>query len=387
MSSVAFISYLVDLISRLDHTKLKEELNGFNIDQIDHKTIIRIVEILINASVIQNNKQALEFILEFFNQYEDDDLSLYERIFTEMNLEDETLYYIVRNIPSITFLDFIDKIAMYSDVKADIKGIQKALRIFSKNHMFIKLAVDIIRKLGNIELHDIIVDFVKDNKDALHLETVDIPDYLIEKCISNHHIRTVIEEEKTSHEKVNVVDSLTSGLQNIGIAFENNVENRNKIEKILEEHRDEYEKIKEEVSDQLWKIKRGDDELFFKIFGPVNILTGEDFRLTNLSTLLGGNRMFVDNEIETNEDNIDEDWFIGICQRCLKKIPYDYYAVREPILDGGWQGCYCSWDCVKDDTLEESPFLFRMIDNFKDQMKHIGILSRDGNWRSDIFTA
>lgn len=72
-------------------------------------------------------------------------------------------------------------------------------------------------------------------------------------------------------------------------------------------------------------------------------------------TLHGGCRMltcweFI--EIDEDEEEITPytRWFQGSCDRCCRKIMYKHEAVRMPLSNGGWFGCYCSWNCVENDT-------------------------------------
>lgn len=82
----------------------------------------------------------------------------------------------------------------------------------------------------------------------------------------------------------------------------------------------------------------------FRFLGPANILTGSRSRdvLSGLAEL----RMFEDNRI-TADDEERENWFTGNCDECWYKIRDQRHAVRKPLVEGGWQGEFCSWDCVR----------------------------------------
>jgi len=53
-------------------------------------------------------------------------------------------------------------------------------------------------------------------------------------------------------------------------------------------------------------------------------------------------------EDETIEDykSIATNWFIGSCEHCNKKIQKMRYAVRFPVEGGGFNGCFCSFNCI-----------------------------------------
>lgn len=42
-------------------------------------------------------------------------------------------------------------------------------------------------------------------------------------------------------------------------------------------------------------------------------------------------------------------WYSGACDYCMTRIPRASWAVRRPVIDGGWIGTYCSWECVRRD--------------------------------------
>ena len=80
-----------------------------------------------------------------------------------------------------------------------------------------------------------------------------------------------------------------------------------------------------------------DDEYLNRKYGPIN----------------GDSRMLlccefeVCDEHEYDEDYIPDEWFGGSCFICRKRIMYKHWAIRRPIRNCGWSGCYCSFECLK----------------------------------------
>lgn len=134
----------------------------------------------------------------------------------------------------------------------------------------------------------------------------------------------------------------------------------------------------------------------FRVYGPVNPYSDTDFSILttddgepDVNVIFGGARMFTDNSLEYDYENDlpVEDWFRGYCLQCSKRIRAYHHAIREPILQGGWRGCYCSFDCVHEfiklDTEEDETLyniyvlrvnLLRVVDQ---DMAEIGIADRD----------
>lgn len=102
---------------------------------------------------------------------------------------------------------------------------------------------------------------------------------------------------------------------------------------------------------------RMNDASHFHRYGPVN--TGDS--LDPDCVRYGGCRMLLcncqtqgdewDEEADlvfNNDDFVEEDWFTGECKTCEGPIKRRQYALRLPSEDGGWYGCFCSWDCLDD---------------------------------------
>lgn len=137
----------------------------------------------------------------------------------------------------------------------------------------------------------------------------------------------------------------------------------------------------------------------YRIFGPSNITYDPSVITTeeaNPCKENGGCRMFTCNEIrvydnelerlgDESEDGFESEssdsnsvpwWFRGNCDFCHRKIIKECYAVRRPLLMGGWEGCYCSWVCVREDDNSDDPLQERMIDVHEKKMLEVGIYDR-----------
>lgn len=146
----------------------------------------------------------------------------------------------------------------------------------------------------------------------------------------------------------------------------------------------------------------------FRVYGPVNPYLDEDFLhlkteegIPDINVVTGGARMFSDMKIEFDPDTDEAltTWFTGVCGACSKRIAAYHYAVRMPHQSGGWLGCYCSWDCVRDfmaylvtdeNTDYDDPTLgldpdqvnflkirLGLIHEYEEQMNRLGIQDRD----------
>lgn len=129
------------------------------------------------------------------------------------------------------------------------------------------------------------------------------------------------------------------------------------------------------------------DFSIFREYGPVNTFYSYKPDDDDDCCKYGGCRMFLCNEYEDTDDSgiqidimsIDEQqfdlhWFRGCCQVCDKPISNEHYALRMPLVGGGWKGCFCSEKCLLDSSFDKhTKFL---IQNMMDQLQTIGIRER-----------
>ena len=133
-------------------------------------------------------------------------------------------------------------------------------------------------------------------------------------------------------------------------------------------------------------IPEYDDIAVFQELGPVNSQFTHHTHLLEASkcTKYGGCRMFTCTEHETIDEQGDDcdimdsyiitDWFRGSCDQCLRRIDARHYAVRQPLLHGGWRGCYCSIACVEQVLSSKHEAI--MVGRMKEQLEVLGIRHR-----------
>jgi hypothetical protein len=136
----------------------------------------------------------------------------------------------------------------------------------------------------------------------------------------------------------------------------------------------------------------------FRVLGPLNAKRYVEPTKKHICHKYGGCRMFTCVEYNILDPYTDEydmyyDWFTGQCDECSKKIGNRYHAVRIPITNGMWRGCFCSWECIyshvylplndKDENKDEEEKINnynseqeRIIQYYQHQMNQYGIQDR-----------
>lgn len=84
-----------------------------------------------------------------------------------------------------------------------------------------------------------------------------------------------------------------------------------------------------------------EDTNYIPYFGPSNPLQFQGGNIDGQDRMLLCN--FYDHDPETGDDI---DWFSGACDKCGLRIRQQHHSVRMPIINGGWEGSFCSWECA-----------------------------------------
>lgn len=182
------------------------------------------------------------------------------------------------------------------------------------------------------------------------------------------------------------VEILTAGLSQLGVDNSVIEDKKNELRTKLENATNlERRAVLQPFLELDQRVERftGDDDIF-RLVGPVNALYGYmEENVNNQSdpcVKYGGCRMLTcDHFLDTDPLTgtvLSDHWFTGTCDMCLLKIRNYSHAVRKPRIMGGWEGCYCSFKCLKESLTEPNLPLSSIIKNVKDQLNTIGIQDR-----------
>ena len=122
-----------------------------------------------------------------------------------------------------------------------------------------------------------------------------------------------------------------------------------------------------EVTEMTWKlanlgVNMAGDTAMHLHYGPLNAIPDH---VCNSRT--DGCRMLL---CVCHEEKGDE-WFTGECEICERDIRSPKHAIRFPMDEGGWYGCFCSPEHLK---IGRSEFELQRITEYVDQINKIGII-------------
>jgi len=185
------------------------------------------------------------------------------------------------------------------------------------------------------------------------------------------------------------LELVTRGLETYGIRVEEIEQAKEEFRKAYEHANDEerYKLVEDAYINKIREELKTDQELF-RIFGPVNILRNANLLGDRPCEKWGGCRALTCLEFENTNDEFEEfeedpyapystvDWFTGQCDICMKRIEKKCYALRKPLLEGGWIGCYDSFECILNSIDKEDIFMRKIIKVLKDDYLKYGIYDR-----------
>jgi len=348
-------------------------------------------------------KEAAKLILERWNViYPDNDkISILPRLFLNNKFDIYILSFLMSIYNDFTFVELMDEFSQWDVSPNVVTACSKADSIFGPQPL---KTYELIRDNAIEHKNYVVEDYII----AKILEISPFapkPDYIknyIEEYFDEYKNKLPTEKEleelgekeskkETSLEGIilpdddEAVNMLTEGLIRWGIS----IEEINEAKKLLKEEISSSEEKKRELLLPIIKNQKEEyldsDRLLFWIFGPSNPIIGQNLTLNTPSAKYGGCRMFLTNLFDYDEEfDYVADWFTGNCEQCLLRIRHRWYAVRLPRVHGGWEGCFCSWECVKEkledieiDQMQPEILTHQLIEAYKIKTEEIGIQDRN----------
>ena len=117
---------------------------------------------------------------------------------------------------------------------------------------------------------------------------------------------------------------------------------------LLDEYSNGYE------ADNVDAKQNEDSELIGRperLWGPVNAMldrdcSGNDGPCRMLACVCRDLDQACDEQLTPDVPLDSEQWFTGRCDECQRSLLDISYAIRFPVTNGGWVGCFCSWNCL-----------------------------------------
>jgi hypothetical protein len=130
---------------------------------------------------------------------------------------------------------------------------------------------------------------------------------------------------------------------------------------------------KDLLEDNIFDTFEEHEEIISRIWGPKNKIK----ELDCIGKEGKDCRMFYCLCRETDEYDIEAtDWFTGKCLQCFSIISNISFAVRLPLENGGFKGCYCCLECIENGNLLNEKER-ENLQKLKDSLEKFGVMDRN----------
>lgn len=315
------------------------------------------------------------------------ELSLVPALFLEPLFNTPTLRFVVMALEDVTYLEVMEELIGHDAGPMMALACQQAIDVFGEQPRF---DYEMLRDEAEARNNDKVYNFIMSKLD----ETADyapippwIKNFLAPAPIPRASELKIPEYHPPKFDIPDLdtcVDLLIEGLQAQSVEFEKTkeIDNAKQILRARLAIANEVERaalLMPLLQKSDLESLQSNHELF-RILGPANPLYDADLDQMEY----GGCRMFTCDIFDYDEEtDYTFDWFLGVCDKCHLKIRVRWHAVRMPRPAGGWLGCYCSWQCVRDaiddkELAEVTPDLATrvMVDSLEDQFEDIKIQDR-----------
>ena len=386
----------------INNDKLSVIFQKIPFEQIEIYNANLILSDFLNIAYTYKNKFAIKIIFEAWERVysPEGDISIFSFLFTISTIPKNAFTFAIRSFEDITFSEVIIDLIHYDrsidilpacNLAVDVFGEQtfktyENLREEAKMNDNLAIEEFMIAKMEEIAPFQPKPSWVKQFlTDSLPKEN-ELVDFL-----------PILEQKVELPSNEDAVQLLTSKLYEQGISIDNKEgEEEEKSAKAelrvylkiatREEKLHLLESILSSESQELVQKELEYYRNLFRFYGPINVSSIHDDDNNNDDDDNNEYRMFLCDMYDYDEDyGFIRPWFRGSCDHCHKKIQYSWYAVRSPKPSGGWAGCYCSYECVRNDidrsdeseqSKELNEIIESLINVFELKMNQIGIQDR-----------
>ena len=370
---------IISFIRSGDLERVIENLDDLNFSIISKSQSNRYVAELLHEAIETLSCEMVRNILlevEVLRSHIDQ-LPEITNIFINPFLDRDEILFIVTCIPEKTALDYLVDVINTDDEDLALEAA--------------KMIFDIFPKISKDDWH-ILLQLTEDDEDDEPYQNQSLRNFFIDRLKKSELTKpSWVVTVPQSDELDTINDAISKNMIPVNEAVDMIIANMEK-QKIIK-HDENMEELRNvlisqySISSTIEKMEMVqkqmiDDRPLFQEYGPVNtIYTLQPYHIDNDNpcTKHGGCRMLLCNEFEQSDhdimdDDFQIDWFRGKCDKCQKPIGRPHYAIREPLLQGGFMGCYCSFACLE--SIADNPKTALMIGRMKEQLEVIGIRDR-----------
>ena len=290
-------------------------------------------------------------------------------------LSSDQLKYIICNLKTLSsYMELLKKIIVYEGKLQTQLFIQKILQIY-----------DVILSEDEINY---LIKHAEDCEYSFGINLEDVKVYLNYYITSKTYAPKPSWVTRKEGENISLLETVDSGAP-LGEIYQstkirNMMKENSSLIKSLSINNKNIENIEESLISFLSTLSKTKDakevDQPSRLFGPPNAFEKRD--CSTGPNGAGPCRMLECGCLTDYEDD-QTDWFTGNCDQCNNIILNRSHAVRFPKEKGGWEGCFCCIDCIRDkynidedndvENLDHSMFRLQLL---KNSLEKNGIMDR-----------
>lgn len=307
----------------------------------------------------------------------DDIIIVIVDLLLDVSMSNESIIAITKAYPEITYAELTQELIDHNEIGDKLlTGLVRLHQIYNPTKQDVNNMLESAQD-NNPTVYNYLAYYIKQRDDFA--EYAPAPDWLINSSDNPPEAKDIPIPEITKPIYRNIdelIDSTIMKADTIGLTFDDVNDSRALLRFILSglPYKDKVSLLRTLNKD----IDQADIQLF-RVLGPANPYSTPDAY---------GNRMFITNEYDEDENEID--WFTGACNECNRRILSRFRAIRMPRPNGGWLGCYCSFECLEQgltriEEEDNKPDLLTrtMIKYLKSIIKQNGIIDRKGDFSEE----
>lgn len=369
-------------ILKNDEIKLQQILTKIPFEKLDKNKSNFLLLNLLNICYKSNNKNSTPIIFDTWQRLYPNEIHLipiFSLLFTVIPSDNEAFKFAILSFEDITFVEVIVDLINYDTTINAISACNLAIFVFGnqkyKTYEFLR---DEAISKQNIVIEEF-MSLKMDQTAPFQNKPKWVNNYLDKLPKENEYPIPSIDIIIELPPDTIALKLLEAKANDIGLTTGENILANEELKAYLDiATREEKLQLFQPILTDTESVQKELDYYrdLFRLFGPLNLPPLKEDEDVNNEEY----RMLTCNIYDYDEEyDVIRPWFTGICDYCRKRIRYSWYAIRFPDPEGGFRGCYCSFECLNNDinnVTDETDIAESLIRTLDHKINEIGIQDR-----------
>uniref|UniRef100_A0A6C0BKC7 Uncharacterized protein n=1 Tax=viral metagenome TaxID=1070528 RepID=A0A6C0BKC7_9ZZZZ len=345
LSVTGFIQFIRDSIQVNDNESVAEGLVTLDLEQTSKQDVVDLIGQFLYDAAVTGNNEVIPIILNRWDSlYPDDKTDIITRLVMERSIDTAVVQFAINSIPDASFVDVVNDLSQLPEDENQVLYVRRAFELFGEQDPQV---LQTLRESAQYLQNEYVSEALRQVL-AQHMEFAPIPSWVgdygltIDVLPSMDRLMKSVEIE-TDATNEELVELLLKSLSDQVEVLERARVRAEMLRYFNNAPESERNSLIRPILREQFLLAAQNDSTLFRLLGPANAMTGSNEDQLSM----GGCRMLTCAVYDYNdEDQYYENWFVGSCLSCDKRIRSCTHALRIPMAAGGWVGCYCSEPCA-----------------------------------------